>query len=344
MPERADFTPSLSPRFVTYIRDYLRDRNISPEEIFVNCGIALAHGQENDAAIPVEQISRLFECAALATENPSMGLTMGKDFHFESSSLLIVSVMSAPSVREGLSFLAAYDRYIDSGITTRFHVDEQEAHFTANLLHENAHQMAQINEYLLSFLMQMLSTATRCPVPVKSVSFCHAVSPDLAALETFFGTRVTLGAPENTLTFLAEYLDIPFQTSNRVLFKVLTNALKSLFSIGSDRNGFIDMVCRQMMIGSDNNISAEKIAERLNMSPRTLRRRLADEGYSFQEAKSLARERRAKYLLANSSASLTEIAYELGYSELSAFSRAFRAWVGETPQAYRDSIRDLLGS
>jgi AraC-like DNA-binding protein len=46
--------------------------------------------------------------------------------------------------------------------------------------------------------------------------------------------------------------------------------------------------------------------------------------------------------LANSKASLTDIAFELGYSELSAFSRAFRSWVGETPQSYRESIKALL--
>jgi AraC-like DNA-binding protein len=44
----------------------------------------------------------------------------------------------------------------------------------------------------------------------------------------------------------------------------------------------------------------------------------------------------------NSRASLTEIAFDLGYSELSAFSRAFRSWVGESPQAYRENLRALL--
>lgn len=90
------------------------------------------------------------------------------------------------------------------------------------------------------------------------------------------------------------------------------------------------------------NPAAENVAQRLGISTRTMRRRLSDEGFTFNDAKNLARERRAKYLLVNSRASLTEIAFELGYSELSAFSRAFRGWVGETPQAYRENIRALI--
>ena len=119
--------------------------------------------------------------------------------------------------------------------------------------------------------------------------------------------------------------------------------METYFSLGEHKNEFVSTVCRQIMLeDSLQNADSDTIAGRLSISPRTLRRRLADEGYTFQEAKSLARERRAKYLLANSSASLTEIAYELGYSELSAFSRAFRAWVGETPQAYRENVRSLI--
>ena len=58
--------------------------------------------------------------------------------------------------------------------------------------------------------------------------------------------------------------------------------------------------------------------------------------------KSLAREKRARYYLSHTNLSLSEIAFELGYSELSAFSRAFRTWTGETPQVYREKVQQLL--
>jgi len=86
----------------------------------------------------------------------------------------------------------------------------------------------------------------------------------------------------------------------------------------------------------------EQIARSLALSPRTLRRRLSEEGYTFQEVKTQVREQRARHYLASTALSLSEIAFELGYSELSAFSRAFRSRVGETPQAYREKMKQLI--
>ena len=86
----------------------------------------------------------------------------------------------------------------------------------------------------------------------------------------------------------------------------------------------------------------DTIAASMALSPRTLRRRLSEEGYSFQQVKNMARERRAKYYLSSTRLTLSEIAFELGYSELSAFSRAFRSRAGETPQAYRDKLKQFI--
>lgn len=343
MGERASFTPSLSPRFAAYVRDYLMDRGVNPALVFVQCALDFNSNEEYDHPLPVERVACLFERAAEVTGNPLMGLSMGQDFHYESSSLLIVAMLAAPSVGEGLRFLNQYDRYIDSGIRTGFYPGRTPAEFSADLLHEAGSAMRQLNEYLMSFLVQTLATATRQPVPLLEVTFQHEPAPDLSALKAFFNCQISFGAPANLLRFHPRYLEQPFLTSNKLLFRILNNAMDAYFSIGDHKSEFVSTVCRQMMFEQSLfKADAQTIAARLNISQRTLRRRLAEEGYSFQEAKNLARERRAKYLLANSNASLTEVAFEVGYSELSAFSRAFRGWVGETPQAYRENIRTLI--
>ena len=90
--------------------------------------------------------------------------------------------------------------------------------------------------------------------------------------------------------------------------------METYFSMGDKTSGFVATVCRQIMLEDPLvNPAAENVAQRLGISTRTMRRRLSDEGFTFNDAKNLARERRAKYLLVNSRASLTEIAFELGY-------------------------------
>ena len=77
------------------------------------------------------------------------------------------------------------------------------------------------------------------------------------------------------------------------------------------------------------------IARRLGMSGRTLQRRLSDEGYSYQTLVDESRRQLAKRLLHQTDFSLVEVAFMTGFSEQSAFTRAFKRWAGQTPRSYR---------
>ena len=339
-----DFEPTLSPRFVAYVRDYLLDRDIDPDPVFAEAGIESLKHEEFDCPLPVYKVATLFDLAARYSNNPCMGMNMGRDYHYESSSLLILAMLAAPSVEEGLKCLHRYDKYVDTGIETRFDFNLPLAEFGARLLISDEIKGDQINEYLMAFIMQALSAATRKRLPVRHVWFHHRSEQNRTALEEFFGAPVAFSQSCNKIFFDRSFLQEPFFTSNSLLFEVLGNAMKTYYTSVTEQNSFADLVSREIIrCGSEDASNVEKIASRLAVSPRTLRRRLAEEGYSFQEAKKLARRNRAKYFLSHTRMSLSEIAYELGYSELSAFSRAFRNWVGETPQNYRDNFRHFLG-
>jgi AraC-like DNA-binding protein len=338
-----EFQPSLSPRFVAYVRDYLMDRGIDPEPIFTESGVPYSRGEESDFALPVPQVAKLFELAARYSNNPCMGMSMGRQFHYEVSSLLILAMLATPSVEEGIRLLSRYDRFVDSGIETVFNFNAPMAEFSARLIASEEVKADQINEYLMAFLVQTLFTATRQQVPVRQVWFCLKNNQYQRELEGFLGAPVRFSQPYNKLFFDKVFLHEPLLTRNSLLLEILTNAMKTYFATGNEQNSFVDVVCREMIRGeSDEVTDAEAIAARLAISPRTLRRRLADEGYSFQEAKNLARWKRAQYYLSHTRMPLSEIAFELGYSELSAFSRAFRSWVGETPQKYRENYRNFV--
>lgn len=82
-------------------------------------------------------------------------------------------------------------------------------------------------------------------------------------------------------------------------------------------------------------VSVDKVARALHQSTRTLQRRLAERGMSWQQLLDRTREQLARQYLRDPGLSLAEIGLLLGYSEQSAFTRAFRRWTGQTPQAYR---------
>ncbi len=100
------FEPSLSPRFIAYVRDYLLDRGIDPEPIFTESGIPYSQTEEQDCALPVYKVAKLFELAARYSDNPCMGMNMGQQFHYEGGSLLVLAMLAAPSVEDGIKLLS----------------------------------------------------------------------------------------------------------------------------------------------------------------------------------------------------------------------------------------------
>jgi len=85
--------------------------------------------------------------------------------------------------------------------------------------------------------------------------------------------------------------------------------------------------------------SVEAVAKQLHISPRTLQRRLADEGTSYQQQLDLVRQQTARHLLTSTDMEAGEIAFFLGFEEINSFTRAFHHWAGTTPNRWREATR-----
>ena len=85
----------------------------------------------------------------------------------------------------------------------------------------------------------------------------------------------------------------------------------------------------------DGQPNKSQVARRLGMSERSLHRRLADDGHTFQDIATQARRDAAESLLRSSDHTLADVAFLTGFSDQTAFSRAFKRWTGHTPAAFR---------
>ncbi|MFK7734053.1 MAG: AraC family transcriptional regulator ligand-binding domain-containing protein [Pseudomonadales bacterium] len=346
-----EFTPKLSPRFIVYVRNYLLDCNIDPTPVFEHCGVNDVTDSEHAVPLPTQKLIELIDHAAVASEDSLLGFNMATHFHYESSALVVLAMLAAPNVAVALKTLSHFDRYVDTGITTSYEFGNERSVFRAELLGVDSTLTSHLNEYLLAFTVHALNTATRQQMPITEVHFQHQREGGIEELETFFGCKIKFAQKNNRLFFASSFLKEPLFTGNELLFEILQNALKTYFYAESREMGFVDSVCRELIISAERHDeesinsktdTLEHVAEKLAMSTRTLRRRLKDEGYTFQEVKNLARERQAKHFLGNTRMTLAEIAYSIGFSELSAFSRAFKRWTGNTPQEYRTTVRKLI--
>ncbi len=154
--------------------------------------------------------------------------------------------------------------------------------------------------------------------------------------EAHFGCSVKLGARQNTLVFDRADFDRPFHTHNPALWAAVAPQLEAELSqalsskaIGEQVKG----VLKRLLAGRRPGIV--DVAKELRLSSRTLQRRLAEEGATFQQVTQEARRELARHYLLHSSLELNEAAYLLGYEDAHSFFRAFQQWEGSSPGQWR---------
>src|SRR5271166_6069211 len=155
-------------------------------------------------------------------------------------------------------------------------------------------------------------------------------------LEEHFGCRVHFRAANNDLIFRKSDLDRPFVTHNAELLAMLAPQLEAALADQRLRQTVQDQVkqtLKRLLAGQRPTI--QEVAQELNLSARTLQRRLTEGGVTFQQVLEEARRELARHYLLQSSLELNETAYLLGYESANSFFRAFHHWEGTSPGQWR---------
>ncbi len=160
-----------------------------------------------------------------------------------------------------------------------------------------------------------------------------------AAFEQFLGCRLRRD-DEPSLSFSAEDSTRPFLTDNSSMWDIFEpQPRKRLAEL--EGSASVGARARAILIEAmpSGQVTVNHVARRLAMSPRTLQRRLRDEGTSFKAVVREIRERLSRHYLGQTRRSASEIAYLLGFEEPNSFFRAFHRWTGTTPESLRQSLQ-----
>lgn len=190
---------------------------------------------------------------------------------------------------------------------------------------------ALANECALAAITSTLRQIVGVRLVPREVTFRHAAPADAGPHRAFFGCPVTFGAPLDGVHLSADALARRTLLGDEGLSAYLLAQLDALRADTADRS--IAAAVRGAVADAlpDGPPSRAQVARRLGMSERTLQRRLADDGASFQDLSTQARRDAAEALLRAGSHNLAEVAFLTGFSDQSAFTRAFKRWTGSTP-------------
>ena len=192
------------------------------------------------------------------------------------------------------------------------------------------------SEAAVAEVMNAARLLTQTKLSPRKVHFAHAAPADTGAHEAFFGCPVHFDARETTLLFRREALALPLPKADAQLGVFLSDMAKD--ALGRRARDCTPPGRIKEIIGEElprGLPPLEQIARRLATSERTLRRRLEEEGTSFRTILDETRAELAQSYVRDGKLSLSEVAFLVGFSETSAFNRAFKRWTGSPPSAWR---------
>ncbi|MGW0179602.1 AraC family transcriptional regulator [Nocardia sp. NPDC003345] len=188
-----------------------------------------------------------------------------------------------------------------------------------------------------SFFSTLLLFRSFCGHEVRPtlVEFTYPEPPHSGAYRRFFGSPLRFGADANRMSFSADLLASPIATYNPMSLEIAVQACRELVAPDNPPPDLVGTVEALLADTVRRPLTMAEIAERLYLTERGLRRRLAGSGHTFSEIRDRVRARRARFLLVDSGLRIADIAAEVGFSDPREFRRAFRRWTGEAPAELR---------
>lgn len=295
------------------------------------------------ARFPAELTALVLDTAAALTEMDSLGLRVGLQFRPATFQDVGAALAAASTIREALEINFRFQPLLQEVTRTTLELDRKDASIVLAPAIADPAVMRRVTEVVLAGYASIGRWLLRDQEhPVRAARFRHA-RPAEATMRVYtavFGEDVSFGAPRDMLVFDAKLAARPLPNGNPAMVQMLTgglNARLAAHAASSSLRGLVMAVLhKQIRTGKP---SVEDAARLLGMSGRTLRRKLQAEAMSFSDLLAAARKEAAVVYMHEGKLTLTDIAGLLGYSDQTAFMRAFKGWFGTSPGLYRERLR-----
>ncbi len=300
-------------------------------------GLSRADLDDPDARLPAQTCAEIFAAIQREPRVKNLALNIAVETPIGAYPLLDYLICSSESVGEGLKQLARYLGLVNPAVRLVFREDVD----PIRVLVEGVIDPFTV-ELTVSLSVLRLTRESGDRLQVARICFRH--EPDDATMfQTVFHSEVETRSSWSGFALTREAWQLPLRRSDPLLRHWLERKAAQILARQAGQEG-VAMEVRQLLAAhaSGSIMSVEAAARRLAMSPRTLQRRLSEEGTSFDTLREETRKQTAEILLADRKLSVGEVAFLLGFSEPGAFHRAFKRWHNTTPDAFRRQQSDSL--
>jgi AraC-like DNA-binding protein len=326
--------PSTVPAaWVAHLASVVARYKVSSERLLEGQPLAPQDLVDPNARVSLATLIAIIERARFLSREPALGVELGLHTRATLWGNLGFATLSAPSMRAAIELAIRFCDLVTPAIALRLREDGAEA----ELILDERDDFGSARDVIVLWLLLGIWNVGRMMTGAPSTARL-----ELAFAEPAYASRlpselpaVRFGQPASRLLFDAWRLDLPYVLHDPSALRTAVELCERQHEALGHGDAIAPRV-RQLLTRSIRALPSFKaMAGELHLSPRTLSRRLAAEGTSFQALMEEERKRQGVTLVAAQERTISEIADRLGYSNASNFERAFRRWTGRSPTQYR---------
>jgi AraC-like DNA-binding protein len=290
--------------------------------------------------VSTAELFALWNAIESVSTDPLIGLKIGPETNPQKAHPMAIAALSTENLVAAVRHMAKYKK-LTAPEEILHELDEDEFSISFRWLLAVDAEPQVLFDYCLGGMLALAQHGTGKRIVPLRVEFIRP-RENVRGLERHFGCQVITGSSRNAIVFRTEDALTPFMTRNAELLDMLAPQFEEQLKQLKDEDSFVELVrgaIQDKLTG--HRPSMREIANAIHIGPRTLQRRLADSGSSFQRVLDEARRQMAHYYLGNSELELNEAAYLLGFEDTNSFGRAFRKWEGVPPGSWRETHRPV---
>ncbi len=309
----------------------LRAVDLDPAPVLVDAGLAPDAIDRADQWLPFLSVPDVLNRAIARYGRPDLGVATGRRFVLEHIGLLGEMIRTSPTVGDGIRSYVVHQRLYSQGFAPFLNDYGRETHVGFAVYHPVPVDLAAAHDLLLAALATCLRILRGTDWDPREVHLPRKVPADVTPWRNHFRCKLRFDADRAAMVVPSAFLELPLATADAVRFAELEKQAAQLLD-----GNLLPLLYRSLrVLLVEGQTSAASLAQQFAMHERTLARRLMAQGTSFQGVLDDVRFEMARNLLHDTSLDITHIAATLGYTETTAFSKAFRRWAGTSPQRWR---------
>lgn len=323
----------------------LESYNVDAAKVMRDAGVDLSHLKDPTARLDPAVHRKIVSDAVELTEDPAFGLRFSDFVHPTTFHALGFALLSSSTLR---AFCQRWVRY-HSFITTMGGISIDESGTEPALIFPSTLPKAEsvVGRVLIDGqiatvlkLIRFMYKPDYAPIKVDLIS--PRIAGTEGMYEKYLGKNVHFSQSRNALYFEQNDLDARLPAANAELARQNDEAVLNFLARLDRANVIAQAHAKLIELLPSGDCSKAKVASALNMSVRTLHNRLADSKTTYQQLLDRTRRELAEQYMRQPNISVSEVAYLLGFSDCSNFSRAFHRWTGQSPSDFRDESKSSI--